>query len=475
MPITDPLHTIDLSTITGITADSRTVIPGNVFVALPGSKLDGTQFIEQAIKAGASIIISSEEIASKQPSVTYIVHDNPRLALSLLAARYYSRQPETMVAVTGTNGKTSIAHFCRMIWQDIGYESASIGTIGVIDRHNSFAAENSSSLTTPDPVKLHRVLDSLAANGVTHAALEASSHGLDQYRLDGVRIRAAAFTNLSRDHLDYHHTFEAYLAAKMHLFDRVMAPSGVAVINADSPCYPQISRICTERQHRIIAYGKQGKDLRLLQTTPTDDGQIIRCEIEGEPIIITTDLVGEFQAENLLAALGLVIGSGGNKERAIAALSRLPSVPGRMEQVANPHCPGRIYVDYAHTPDALEKALLSLRPHTSGKLVVIVGCGGDRDKGKRPQMGAIAAQLADSVIVTDDNPRSEDPATIRSEVMAGCPQAANIGDRRHAINETVKNLHKGDVLLIAGKGHEKSQIIGSQVVAFDDVAIAAEV
>lgn len=471
MSISDPLLSLDLSPVTGITADSRHVKPGNIFVALPGTKADGKQFIDQAIASGASMIISPDVAPASAP-VTYIQHVNPRLALSMLAARFYQKQPETIVAVTGTNGKTSIAHFCRLIWQHMGCESASIGTIGVMDRQNSFVASNGASLTTPDPVTLHQALRKLSENGVTHLALEASSHGLDQYRLDGVRVGAAAFTNLSRDHLDYHHTFEAYLAAKMHLFDRVMAPGGVAVLNADSECFEQIASICRARNHKVISYGRQGKELRIVRLVPRSEGQSIFFEMDGEEHHIITGLVGEFQAENLLAALGLVIGSGGDKEKALEALASLPSVPGRMERVYNPRSQGQIFVDYAHTPDALEKALLSLRPHTEGWLTVILGCGGDRDKGKRPQMGAIAARLADTAIVTDDNPRSEDPETIRREVMEGCPRALNIGDRKEAISYAISQMHEGDVLLIAGKGHEKTQTIGSQVIPFDDVAVA---
>lgn len=472
MPLSDPLSALDLSQITGITADSRKVTRGAVFVALSGSKADGKHYVDQAIASGASVVVSADDMPQTGLPVTFLQTENPRLALSKLAARFYRKQPETIIAVTGTNGKTSIAHFCRMIWQQMGLESASIGTIGVIDSSNSFAATNGASLTTPDPVLLHQTLETLAGNGVTHLALEASSHGLDQYRLDGVRVGAAAFTNLSRDHLDYHLTFEAYLAAKMHLFDRVMEPGGVAVLNADSECYEDVAAICTARNHRIISYGKKGRELRLLRMVPMAEGQSVIFEVDGHEHHINTSLVGEFQAENVLAALGLVIGSGADKECAIAALSNLPSVPGRMERVRNPHTEGQIFVDYAHTPDALEKALLSLRPHTEGWLTVIFGCGGDRDKGKRPQMGAIAARLADTAIVTDDNPRSEDPATIRSEVMVGCPKALNIGDRKEAIAYAVRQMQQGDVLLIAGKGHEKTQTVGSQVLEFDDVVIA---
>jgi UDP-N-acetylmuramyl-tripeptide synthetase len=469
--MSDPISALDLSTISSITADSRTVIPGAIFVALSGSKANGAQFVDQAIRNGAAIIISNEPLCHE--GVRCIRHENPRLALTLLAARFYPGQPGSIVAVTGTNGKTSIAHFCRMIWQLMGEESASIGTIGVIDRTDSFAASNNASLTTPDPVTLHRTLQELAGRGVTHLALEASSHGLDQYRLDGVRVQAAAFTNLSRDHLDYHHSFEAYLAAKMHLFDRVMAPHGVVVLNADCDYYAQTAAICHARQHRIISYGYAGKQLRLLSTQPTAAGQVIDAEIEGQRVQLHSKLVGEFQAGNLLAALGLVIGAGGARDKALAVLEQLPSVPGRMEHVSNATCPGQIFVDYSHTPDALEKALLSLRPHTERRLVVIMGCGGDRDKGKRPLMGEIAARYADHVIVTDDNPRSEDPAIIRAEVMQGCPNADNIGNRHEAITQAVAQLQAGDVLLIAGKGHEKTQIMDGKVIAFDDVAVAA--
>jgi UDP-N-acetylmuramyl-tripeptide synthetase len=469
--MSNPLFSLDLSSVTAVTADSRKVIPGSIFVALPGTKVDGRQYINQALANGAILIISQE----KQQETRFIHHENPRLALTQLAARFYPNQPGTIVAVTGTNGKTSIAHFCRLIWQHMGLESASIGTIGILDRANSFAAMNGASLTTPDPVTLHQSLNTLDGKGVTHLALEASSHGLDQFRLDGVRVRAAAFTNLSRDHLDYHHSFEAYLAAKMHLFDRVMQAGGVAVLNADSDVYEKVEAVCKANNHTIISYGTKGKQLRLLGTTPLPEGQIISFELEGKAYQVKTKLVGDFQASNLLGALGLVVWSGGDRQQAIATLESIPSVPGRMEHVPNPRCRGEIFVDYAHTPDALEKALLALRPHTAGKLAVVFGCGGDRDKGKRPIMGEVAARLADAVIVTDDNPRSEDPATIRTEVMAGCPDAVNIGSREEAIITAVKQLQEGDVLLIAGKGHEKTQIIQTHTIPFDDVAIAARV
>jgi len=465
--------TINLRNITKITADSRQVIPGALFVALSGSKTDGSQYIDQAISNGARVIISQTLPEKRVADIEYIVEDNPRLVLTQLAARFYPEQPENIVAVTGTNGKTSIAHFCRMIWQQMGFESASLGTLGIVERERYRSSLNGMSLTTPDPVTLHQYIQELTEHGVSHLAVEASSHGIDQYRLDGLKIKAAAFTNLSRDHLDYHHTLEAYFEAKMQLFARIMPEGGVAVINNDSEYYEEVAAICRKRLHRIISYGKNPGELQLLHTIPSAEGQTIIFNADGIEHKIKVKLVGDFQASNLLAALGLVIGAGGNKPRAIDALATLPPVPGRMEHVENPNTQGQIFVDYAHTPDALEKALLALRPHTEKRLIVVFGCGGDRDKGKRPQMGELAAKLADYTIVTDDNPRSEDPEVIRSEVMAGCPKAENIGDRRAAIAKAIAMMGQGDVLLIAGKGHEKTQTIGKEVIAFDDVMVAA--
>lgn len=462
--------------ITGITSDSRTVEEGFAFVALIGAKTDGSQFILAAIKAGARAIITEPAILfPHDPSqIVHITTDNPRLLLSLMAARFYAPAPEVVAAVTGTNGKTSVAHFCRMIWQNLGLESASIGTIGIIDRHNSFAKDNGTPLTTPDPVALHSVLGKLAQNHIQHVAMEASSHGLDQYRLDGVTIKAAGFTNLTRDHLDYHHSYENYLHAKMGLFDRILPEEGIAVLNADIPEYGELVALCRKKRHAILSYGWQGEGLRLLSITPTVTGQHITFLVFGKEYRVQLELVGEFQTMNILCALGLVIACGADSERAVMTLESLPSVPGRMEKVPIASRDKAIFVDYAHTPDALEKALQALRPHSQSRLIVVFGCGGDRDKGKRPQMGAIAARLADMAIVTDDNPRTEDAGTIRKEVLVGCSNGIEIADRAEAIGYAIAQMQPGDIVLIAGKGHEKTQITHNRIIPFDDLAVAVQ-
>lgn len=455
--------------ITGITADSRLVKKGFVFVAMGGSKTDGVQFIASAIEAGAAAIVVVSPVAFP---IAQVITDNPRLILSKMAARFYDRQPAVIAAVTGTNGKTSVAHFCRTLWRHLGKKSASIGTIGVIADENT--PLDGASLTTPDPVNLHATLDRLAEQQVGYVALEASSHGLDQFRLDGVKLTAAAFTNLSRDHLDYHLTYENYLQAKMQLFARVLPPGGVAVLNADIPEYGVLKELCLQHGHRCVSYGWQGEDFRLLSAVPTVTGQQLVLLVQGKEYQVKLELVGEFQAMNLLCALGLVVACGAKVEEAVKELGQLPSVPGRMEKVPGASAEVAVFVDYAHTPDALEKALKALRPHTDARLLVMFGCGGDRDKGKRPQMGRIAAQLADRVVVTDDNPRTEDAAVIRSEVMVGCAEATEIGDRAAAIAYAISVMQPGDILLIAGKGHEKTQIMKEGAVPFDDVAIAAQ-
>ncbi len=462
--------------ITGISADSRIVRPGYVFVALPGNNTDGSQFIAQAIQAGATAIITTPSITFPHDSsqLAHIVTDTPRLLLSQIAARFYTVQPAHIVAVTGTNGKTSTAHFCRMLWQHCGYVSASIGTLGAIDQGNHFTHLNSPSLTTPDPVTLHQLLANMAQHGINTVALEASSHGLDQYRLDGVRVQAAAFTNLTRDHLDYHPSYAHYFQAKAALFSRVMPPGGVAVLNRDSAEYATLAAICQQRGQRILSYGWQGEDFRLLSLTPRVSGQRAVIAAAGKHSILELGLVGEFQVMNLLAALGLVVACGVELETAIAALPALPSVPGRMEKVPGTTADNAVFVDYAHTPDALEKALLALRPHTGGRLIVVFGCGGNRDKGKRPEMGHIATRYADSVIVTDDNPRHENPATIRKEILAGCNGAIEIANREEAIAYAIRQMQPNDIILLAGKGHEKTQIIGNNSIPFDDLAIAAQ-
>ncbi|MEA2779270.1 MAG: UDP-N-acetylmuramoyl-L-alanyl-D-glutamate--2,6-diaminopimelate ligase [Rhodospirillaceae bacterium] len=449
--------------IRGLSADSRQVGPGFLFAALPGIKADGRRFIDQAVTAGAIAVLAPPNTPVPQ-GVALVADVNPRRRLALLAARFFARQPRRIAAVTGTSGKTSTAEFTRQLWNLLGRRAASLGTLGLV------APERVEylSLTTLDPVELHRRLAALADDHVDHLALEASSHGLDQYRLDGVEIAAAAFTNLSRDHLDYHETMAAYFASKRRLFAEVMAPRGTAVLNADAPEFPELASLCRARNHRIIAYGRAGAELRLIERSPEADGQRLIVEAFGARHSLFFPVAGSFQVYNLLAAVGLVTADGETIEDVLGAVERLAGVHGRIERVARHPNGAPIYVDYSHKPGALEAVLQALRPHAKGQLVVIFGCGGDRDRGKRPLMGEVASRLADRVIVTDDNPRSEDPAAIRREILAGAPGAVEIGDRREAIRSAVGNLGADDLLVIAGKGHETGQIVGGVVHPFDD-------
>ncbi len=458
--------------ITGLTADSRRVGPGYLFAALPGTRADGRSFIGQAVAKGATAILAETgtRLDEANRAVALLTGDNPRRQLAILAARFHGGQPRTIAAVTGTNGKTSVAEFTRQIWQRLGHRAASLGTLGLIPPHESAPA----ALTTPDPVELHRCLAALAADGIDHLAMEASSHGLDQYRLDGVRVGAAAFTNLSRDHLDYHGDATAYLAAKSRLFAELLLPGGTAVLNADVPEYEALAAIVRGRDLSLLSYGKAGSELRLVERSPSEAGQGLVLEVLGQPAEIDLPLAGEFQAANALAALGLAIACGADPGRALEALTKLTGVPGRIELVAETPAGGQVYVDYAHTPDALETVLAALRPHTRGRLVAVFGCGGDRDRGKRPIMGEVATRLADVAIVTDDNPRGEDPDAIRREVLAAAPGARDIGDRRAAIEAGAALLQAGDILVVAGKGHEAGQIVGDRVLPFDDRTVAKE-
>ena len=448
---------------TGVTADSRKVKPGFLFVAIAGAKADGAHFAKQAVNAGAAAVVAEQRPAELSDAVAFIRVKNSRRSLALVAAKFFSRQPETIVAVTGTSGKTSVAAFTRQIWSVLGYQAASIGTIGVVSPKD----ERYGSLTTPDPVELHRTLDQLADEGVTHLALEASSHGLDQYRLDGVRVAAGAFTNLSRDHLDYHPTIEAYLAAKLRLFEDLIAPGGTAVVGVDD-CYAgQVIEVAKEHGLRIISVGERGDDIKLISGSIDGFAQIVTIAHGGRTYKVKLPLVGAFQVQNAGIAAGLAIATGAEPALVFAALEKLTGAKGRLE-LAGTHNNAPIFIDYAHKPDALKKALESLRPYASGKLFVVFGAGGDRDSGKRPIMGRIAAENADRVIVTDDNPRSESPAAIRAAILANAPGAAEIGDRAEAIRKTIAELAAGDVLLIAGKGHETGQIIGERIIPFSD-------
>ncbi|MBI4366598.1 MAG: UDP-N-acetylmuramoyl-L-alanyl-D-glutamate--2,6-diaminopimelate ligase [Deltaproteobacteria bacterium] len=455
--------------IAGVTADSRKVKPGFLFVAIAGAKADGAHFAKRAAAAGA-VAVAAEQRPDGLPETTaFIPVKNARRALALAAANFFPRQPGTIAAVTGTSGKTSVAAFTREIWTALGMPAASIGTVGVV----SPRGEKYGSLTTPDPVELHRTLDQLAGEGVTHLALEASSHGLDQHRLDGVRIAAGAFTNLSRDHLDYHADIEAYLAAKLRLFDTLIAPGGTAVIGVDD-CYAgQAAQAANKRGLKIVTVGEHGEDIRLIGGAIDGFAQLIDIAHGGKTYRIKLPLVGAFQVQNAAVAAGLAIATGAEPARVFAALSHLTGAKGRLE-LAGTHNGAPIFIDYAHKPDALAKALQSLRPYVTGKLVVVFGAGGDRDTGKRPIMGRIASENADRVIVTDDNPRSENPAAIRAAILAEAAGAAEIGDRSDAIRKAIADLQSGDVLLIAGKGHEVGQIIADKIVPFSDhEAVAA--
>ena len=456
--------------VVGITADSRLVRPGWLFAALPGATVDGSSFVADAVGRGAAAVLGRPGLAVPG-GVPLVSSDNPRRDFALMAARFHAGQPRTIAAVTGTNGKTSVVAFTRQIWTRLGFEAASLGTLGLTAPH----ATRPGSLTTPDPVALHEDLAALAAAGVDHLAMEASSHGLSQHRLDGVHVTAGAFTNLTRDHLDYHGTMDSYFAAKKRLFTDVMPPGGAAVLNADVPQFAELRSICRAAGHRIIGYGRHGAELRLEQVIRSTHGQHLRLAVFGKPIEIDMKLVAEFQAMNALAALGLVLADGAAPEAAAALLATLEGVPGRLQQAAVRRNGAAVYVDYAHTPDALETILTALRPHATRRLVVVFGCGGNRDAGKRPQMGAIAQRLADRVIVTDDNPRNEDAALIRRQILAACPDAREIGDRRAAIQAAVEGLADGDLLVIAGKGHERGQIVAGTVHPFDDLEVAREV
>lgn len=469
---------IDGLQIAGITADSRAVEPGYLFAALPGTRADGRRFIPGAIDKGAVAVLAppgpgpdgSPDATSY--GIPAVIDPNPRRRLALMAARFYGAQPETVAAVTGTNGKSSVAVFTRQLWAASGKAAASLGTLGVTTPdHDRYLA-----LTTLDPVELHRVLAEVAEDGVTHLALEASSHGLEQHRLDGVEISAGAFTNLSRDHLDYHETMDAYLAAKAELFSRVMRADGTAVLNADTAEFGPLAEICAARGIRVVPYGKTAaEDGLILETaTPTTNGIDLVCRINGGAATVHLPLVGGFQAMNALCALGLAIAGGADATQATAALGGLKGARGRMEHVADGPRGGAIYVDYAHTPDALSTVLNAIRPHVSGKLIVAFGAGGDRDPGKRAMMGEIASLHADIAIVTDDNPRSETPADIRAAILAACPDATEIGDRAEAIRRGIGQLGEGDVFVIAGKGHEQGQTVGDKVLPFDDATVARD-
>lgn len=450
----------------GLAADSRDVRPGFLFAAITGNKADGARYIADAVKRGAVAVLGAPDVAeaARALGVRFIADANPRRKLAELAADFYRLQPDVIAAVTGTNGKTSATVFLRQIWAMLGRKAASIGTIGIV----APSGEKSLTQTTPDPIGLHADLAQLKRDGVTHLAMEASSHGLDQFRLDGVRVKAAAFTNITRDHMDYHPTQAHYLATKLRLFESVLQPGGVAVVNADAANAQDFIAAAKKRKLQLITVGMKGKDLRLADHAVAPHGQRVTVHYKGRDHVLQLPLAGLFQVSNALVAAALALGLGDTAEKVFPVLEKLKGVPGRLQLVARAKSGAPIYVDYAHTPDALETVLLALRPHVKGRLHLVFGCGGDRDKGKRPLMGAAAKKYADSVIVTDDNPRGEDASAIRREALAGCPGAKEIGDRAEAIKTAIAGLRAGDALVIAGKGHEQGQIVGKETRAFSD-------
>lgn len=461
--------------ITKLVLDSREVTPGALFAALPGARVHGGEFIAYAVRMGASAILTDAigaRIAAAQLSDwsgALIVAEDPRASLAGAAALWFGAQPDKMVAVTGTNGKTSVASFTRQICQALGHAAANIGTTGI---EGDFTG--STAHTTPDTITLHKILAQMAAENVTHAAMEASSHGLDQRRLDGVRLRAAGFTNFTQDHLDYHKTMESYFEAKMGLFARLLPEEGTAVINLDDPHGVEVAEIAYDAGQIVLGVGRsRDADLQLLGQRFDATGQDMRFAYLGETYQTHLPLIGGFQAENVLVAMGLVLALGEPIGDIVKVLPRLQTVRGRMELAGTRDNGATVFVDYAHTPDALATACKALRPHVLGNLVVVFGAGGDRDRGKRPLMGQAAANHADLIFVTDDNPRSEDPASIRAEILAACPAATEIADRAEAILRGVDALNPGDVLLIAGKGHESGQTVGDVVYPFDDVEQAS--
>ena len=455
--------------VTGFAIDHRKVAPGTIFGAFPGARVNGEDFIPAAIAAGAIAIVT-------RPGVTvagafHITADPARAAFARLAARFYAPFPQTVVAVTGTNGKTSTAELTRQLWDLAGHVAASIGTLGVTTAHDQVTT----GLTTPDVVTFLANMAGLQREGISHASFEASSHGLDQFRTEGLPVRAAAFTNLSRDHLDYHGTMSAYFSAKLRLFTDVVDDDGTAVVWADDePWSGRVIAAARARGLKVVSVGTAGETLMLKSRTPTALGQTLVVTADGRDHSIALPLIGAYQAANALVAAGLVIACGGAVAATLAQLARVRPVRGRLERAVIARSGAPVYVDYAHTPDALEAAAAALRPHTRGRLILVFGAGGDRDQGKRPLMGAVAIAIADQVIVTDDNPRSEDPAMIRAAILVAAPGASEVADRRAAIATAIAASGADDVVLIAGKGHEQGQIVGAQVLPFDDVQVARE-
>ena len=455
-------------TVTGFAIDHRKIATGTVFGAFQGAAFNGEDFIDDAVASGAIAVVARPE--AQVVGAVHLAADNPRHAFAHMAAKFFSPFPQHIAAVTGTNGKTSTAELTRQLWRMAGHNAASIGTLGI----TTASDQTKTGLTTPDIVTFLSNMSGLAREGVSHAIFEASSHGLAQYRSEGVPVRIAAFTNLSRDHLDYHHNMDDYFDAKMRLFDEVVSDDGTAVIWADDIWSDKAIARAKQRALRLITVGEKGESIRLVSRTPTQLGQTLELAIQGEISKVKLPLIGAYQAANVLVAAGIVLASGGDVEDVLGHVARLQPVRGRLERAVITRSGAPVYVDYAHTPDGLRAAIAALRPHTKGKLITVFGAGGDRDKGKRPEMGAIAVADSDIAIVTDDNPRSEDPALIRDEIMQGAPGAHNIGDRRYAIAFAIEHAEPDDIVLIAGKGHEQGQEIAGRTLPFDDVEVARE-
>jgi UDP-N-acetylmuramoyl-L-alanyl-D-glutamate--2,6-diaminopimelate ligase len=460
------------SRVTGFALDHRKVAAGNVFGAFRGSRFNGEDFIGEAVKRGAVAVIA--RIEALVEGAPHLSADEPRKLFAELAARFYAPYPETIVAVTGTNGKTSTVELTRQLWRMAGHRSASIGTLGVTTADDQVAT----GLTTPDIVTFLSNMAGLKRMGISHVAYEASSHGLDQFRAEGVPVKAAAFTNFSRDHLDYHPDMDAYFTAKMRLFDEVVAADGTAVVWSGDAKSAEVVEHARRRGLRLVTVGPDAETIELVSRTSTPLGQQLVLRHEGREHKLGLPLIGAYQMNNVLTSAGLVLATGGDWETTLSGMGRLSPVRGRLERAVISRSGAPVYVDYAHTPDAIEAAIAALRPHVAkdsgGRLITVLGAGGDRDEGKRPEMGAVAARLSDVVIVTDDNPRSEDPAAIRKAVLAGASDAIEVGDRRAAIAEAIAMAKAGDIVLVAGKGHEQGQVIGDAVLPFDDVTVARE-
>jgi UDP-N-acetylmuramoyl-L-alanyl-D-glutamate--2,6-diaminopimelate ligase len=456
------------SDVTGFALDHRKVARGSIFGAFKGAVFNGEDFIGQAVDRGAVAVVARPEVEVER--VPLLADPEPRRLFADLASKFYAPYPETIVAVTGTNGKTSTVEMTRQIWRMLGHRSASIGTLGVTTSDDQVKT----GLTTPDIVTFLHNMAGLKRMGITHVAYEASSHGLDQYRAEGVPLAAAAFTNFSRDHLDYHETMEAYFEAKMRLFDELLEPGKPAVIWTDDPKSGEVIERSRRRGHEVLTIGRNGETIRLLEQSPTPLGQTLMLEHGGKSYRLALPLIGAYQASNVLTAAGLVLAAGAKWDSIFSAMQRVAPVRGRLERAVISRAGVPVYIDYAHTADALEAAIAALRPHVESRLITVFGAGGDRDQGKRPDMGAVATRMSDIVIVTDDNPRSEEPAAIRAAIMAGAPGATEVPGRREAIAEAIRIARDGDIVLVAGKGHETGQIIGDRVLPFDDALVARE-